>query len=125
MKQVLSMIWDHICEQLWLVRNSICHSNDSHATVGEMAQIAEKPVWYKRHQTAVLDYRHIFLAAFAVDDVTRWSRTTRQTKLKLLNNACKYYETEYKQKAQNQSTIHDWIHSYTVLRSARSIGSTA
>ena len=67
-----------------MVRNSICHSNDSYATVDEMAQLAKKLVWYKRHKTAVLDYRHIFLAAFAVDGVTRWSRTTRQVKLKLL-----------------------------------------
>ena len=49
MEQVLSMIWDHICERLWLVKNSICHSNESHATVDEMAQLAEKLVWYKHH----------------------------------------------------------------------------
>ena len=86
------MIWDHICERLWLVRNSICYSNDSQSTVDDITQFAEKLVWYKRHQTAVLDYRHIFLAAFAVDGVTRWSRTTRQAKPELLNNARIYYE---------------------------------
>ena len=115
MEKVLSIIWDHICERLWSVRNSICHSNDSYATVDEMTQLAKKLVWYKPHQTAVLDYRHRFLTAFTVDDVTRWSRTTRRAKLKLLNNARKYYEVECNQKACNQSTIYDWIHSYTVL----------
>ena len=72
----------------------------------------------------MLDYRHRFLSAFAGDDITRWSRTTRQAKLKLLNNAPKYYEIEYKQKARNQSTIYNWIHSHTVLRSGRIIGNS-
>ena len=116
------MIWDHICKQLWSVRNSICHSNDSHVTIDEMAQLAEKLVWYKQHQAKVLDYRHRFLAAFAVKNVTRWSRATRRAKLELLNNACKYYEIECTQKACNQSKIYDWIHSYTVLRSGCIIG---
>ena len=74
-------------------------------------------MWYKHHQAAVLDYRHSFFAAFAVKDVTRWSKVTRQAKLELLKNARKYYEIECNQKARNQSTIYDWIHSYTVLRS--------
>ena len=91
MKQVLSIIWDHICEQLRLVRNSICHSNDSYATVDEMTQLAKKLMWYIRCQAAVLDYQHIFIAAFAVDNITRWLRTTRQAKLELLNNAHTYY----------------------------------
>ena len=74
MEQVLSMIWDHIYKQLWSVRNNICQSNDSHTTVDEMAQLAKKLVWYKRHKTAVLDYRHRLFATFAVDDVTRCDR---------------------------------------------------
>ena len=80
-----------------------------------MAQLAEKCVWYKHHQAKVLDYRHIFLAAFAVDGVTRWPRTTRQVKPELLNNARIYYEIYCNQRARNQSTLYDWIHSHTVL----------
>ena len=88
-----------------------------------MAQLAEKLVLYKRHQAAVLDYWHRFLAAFTVKDITRWSRATRQVTLKLLNNVLKYYGTECNQKARNQSTIYNWIHSHTVLQSGHVIGS--
>ena len=56
MEQVLAMLWDHICERLWAVRNSIRHSTDSHATLDKMAQMEEKLTWYKRHQAEVLDY---------------------------------------------------------------------
>ena len=80
-------------------------------------------MWYKHHQVKVLDYRHIFLAAFAVKDVTRWSRATRRAKLELLNNDRKYYEIECSQKARNQSIIYKWIYSDTALRSEHSIGS--
>jgi len=38
------------------------------------------------------------------------------------NNAKHYYEIECKQRAHNQSTIFDWIHSYIELRSGRLIG---
>ena len=43
-------------------------------------------------------------------------------KLEILNNARDYYETECLQRAKNQSTIFDWLHSYTELRSGRLVG---
>jgi ribonuclease HI len=122
MEQVLAMLWDHICERLWSVRNGIRHSTDSHVTNDEMAQMETKLSWYQRHQDEVLDYRHRFLANFTSEDVGRWTRATRRAKLELLNNARKYYEVECAQQARNQSTIYDWIHSYTVLRSGRIVG---
>ena len=40
----------------------------------------------------------------------------------MFKNAQQYYATECKQKAANQSTIFDWLHSYTTLRSGRLVG---
>ena len=42
MEQVVAMLCDHICERLWLVRNSILHSTDSHVTKDETAQMQTK-----------------------------------------------------------------------------------
>ena len=75
-----------------------------------------------RHQNEVLDYRHRYLVDFTIEDARRWSRHTRSTKLQHLHNAREYYEIETRQKSINQSTIFDWLHSYTTLRSGTVIG---
>ena len=122
MAQLLSMTWDHICEALWKTRNQIKHSPESHVATDEMTDLQSRLSWYLRHQNDVLDYRHRFLVDYSDDSITRMSRTTRRAKLELLNNARTYYETECLQRATNQSTIFDWLHSYKELRSGRLVG---
>ena len=56
MKQVLAMLWDHVYEQLCLVRKSIRHSTESHAVKEKTAQMGTKLLWYQWHQDEVLDY---------------------------------------------------------------------
>ena len=122
MAQILSMTWDHICEALWKTRNMIKHSPDSHVAADEMTDLQSRLSWYLRHQNDVLDYRHRFLVDYSDESISRMSRTTRRAKLELLNNARTYYETECLQRATNQSTIFDWLHSYKELRSGRLVG---
>ena len=122
MEMILALIWDEICERLWEARNNILHSDKNHVKQDDMSILESNLLWYKRHQEEVLDYRHRFLADFSAEDVGKWSRATRRAKVELLNNARKYYETECNQRARNQSTIFDWLHSYTILRSGRILG---
>ena len=87
-----------------------------------MPSLKDKLLWYQRHQDEVLDYQHRFLADFELFVLKRWSRTTRRAHVERLNNARRYFQRECKQRAINQSTINDWLLSYTSLRSGRLIG---
>jgi ribonuclease HI len=122
MERILSLMWDTINEQMWAERNSIKHSKESHTLEHEKIQQIDQLLWYVRHQNEVLDYRHRYLVDFTIEDARRWSRHTRSTKLQHLHNAREYYEIETRQKSINQSTIFDWLHSYTTLRSGTVIG---
>jgi len=122
MERLLTLLWDTVTEQLWAERNQIKHSKESKTLEHDKSQQIDQLLWYLRHQNEVLDYRHRYLTDFNLKDVHRWTRHTRSTRLQHLHNARKYYETECKQKAQNQTTIFDWLHSFTTLRSGRTIG---
>ena len=122
MERILSIMWDTINEQMWAERNEIKHNKESKTIEHESSQQIDQLEWYVRHQNEVLDYRHRYLTDFTIEDVCRWSRHTRTTRLQHLHNARKYYEQECKQKSRNQSTIFEWLHSYTTLRSGTIIG---
>ena len=125
MEQLLSWIWNDICEDAWNTRNHINNNTGNHALGDEMVTLKDKLFWFQRHQHQVLDYRHHFLVNFTVDDVERWTKPTRRAKLEMLRNAKDWYETECQQRAANQTTMYDWVNSYTVLRSGRLVHVTA
>ncbi len=122
MELLLSSVWNHLCESLWKQRNEINNSKNSASDLSEMRSLEERLLWYKRHNNEVLDYRHRFLADFTEEDIKKWTKYSRRAKLELLHNARKFYETECSQHSSSQSTIFDWIHSFTELRSGRLIG---
>ena len=124
-EQLLSWIWNDICEDAWNTRNNINNNIRNHALDDELVTLKDKLLWFQRHHQQVLDYRHQFLVAFTSDDVEQWSRTTRRAKLNILNNAKDWYETECQQRAANQTTMYDWINSYTILRSGKLVHVTA
>lgn len=121
MEDVLSSLWDNMCEQMWKTRCNIKHSPNNKATPHELQQLQDKLLWYLRHREEVLDYRHRFLAQYNPEDVSRWSRATRRAKLESLNNASQYYRTECTQRAQGQTTIFNWLNQFTRLRSGRMV----
>ena len=47
---------------------------------------------------------------------------TSRARVERLNNARKHYQTECRQCARNQSTINEWLLSYTLLHSGQLIG---
>lgn len=122
MEQMVSLVWDHLCEQVWETRCSILHGNEKNAaTLDEAKTTAEKLKWYLQHQNEVIDYRHRFLVDFTREDVDRWTLATRRAKLTLLTNASKFYTNWLEQQAEHQSTIHDWLDSYMRLRNGKLI----
>jgi len=107
MEMVLSILWENLCEPIWKARNEVKHSKSSCTSQDKLTQMAERHLWYQRHQDDVLDYRHIILAAFHADDVGRWSKATRTAKLTMLDNAQCFYEMQQDLWTQHQSTMED------------------
>jgi len=68
-----------------------------------------------------LDYQHRFLVDFHAEDVECWPKATRKAKLKMLDNAQRFYETQRDLQTNHQSTMEDWLNSYTKLRSGHMI----
>jgi len=79
-------------------------------------------MWFHRHQDEVLDYRHRFLVDYTLQDVERWTRITRTSKVATLDNAMRFHKVECEQSARHQSTIYDWMSRHKKLRSGRIIG---
>ena len=113
MEMVLSILWENLCEPIWKARNEVKHSKSSCTSQDELTQMVEQLLWHQRHQDDVLDYRHRILAAFHADNVGRWFKATRIATLTMLDNAQHFYETQQYLQTQHQSTMEDWLNSYT------------
>ena len=87
-----------------------------------MLTLADRLLWYKRHQGEVLDYRHRFLVDYDEDKIHRWSRSVRQQKVTMLDNARHWYANECTTRARNQTTITNWFDKYMKLRSGKLVG---
>jgi len=42
MAQILTILWDHICEPIWATRNEIWHSKSNHVSQDELQQLSDK-----------------------------------------------------------------------------------
>jgi len=116
------MLWDHIYESIWTARNEIRHSKSNNVSQVKLQQLSDKCLWYLRHENEVLDIRHHLLVNYTAMIIRHWSRTTRQAKLNLLNNAYTFYKNACTQWEQHQTCITYWIDDYTSLWSGRPIG---
>ena len=119
---LLEVVWDKICEPLWMERNNILHHTKSFVSIDECDSAKDKLLWYARHSNEVLDYRHQFLTEGIISNIDQWTYQTCRAKLEMLNNARDYYEVQCNQHQARQRTIYDWIHGYKELRSGRLIG---
>ena len=63
----------------------------------------------------------MFFIKFHHTDIGCWSRATRKTKLIVLDNAQHFYKMQKDLQAQNESTMNDWLNSYTKLHSGEMI----
>jgi hypothetical protein len=72
--QILTLVWDGLCEPIWEMRNSIMNDLPNPTRLREMQSLEERLRWYHRHRFKVLAHRHRFLAEYRVDDIHRWDR---------------------------------------------------
>ena len=122
MEAILSFLWDDFCEPIWFMRNEILHSTVSHVSTDDMMTLADRLLWYLRHQDEVLDYRHRFLVDYDENKIHHWSRDTRRQKVTMLDNARHWYTNECNTRAQSQTTITNWFDKYMTLRSGKLVG---
>jgi len=73
---LLTMIWENICDPIWMAQNNILHSVQNPVSTDEASSLRDRMHWYQRHQSEVLDYRHRFLADFTESDLLKWKRST-------------------------------------------------
>jgi hypothetical protein len=85
--QLLTLVWDGLCEPIWEMRNSIMNNLPNPSRLREMQSLEERLQWYHRHRFKVLAHRHRFLAEFRVEDVSRWDRDRRKETLHSLEKA--------------------------------------
>jgi hypothetical protein len=122
MEKILAILWDSLCEEIWMTRNGIRHSKENCVSSDELETMAEKLAWYRRHQNTVLDYRHQYLAENNDTTIAKWSAPLRRAQLALLDSARQHYETDLDQRRGNRTTIMDWYSKFMKLRSGRFIG---
>jgi hypothetical protein len=73
--QVLTLIWDAVCEPIWDLRNNILNNTPPNPTaLRELTSLREKLLWYRRFRTQVLPPRFRFLARFHLEQLERWDR---------------------------------------------------
>ena len=119
---LLTLLWDDICEPIWKTRCNIKHNTENFSSLNKMSSLADKLMWYHRHQDKVLDYRHQFLIDYTLSNVERWTRITRTSKVTVLDNAMRFHKIKCGQSARRQSTIYNWMSGHKKLHSGRLIG---
>ena len=108
-EMLLTLLWDDICKRQSKTRCNIKHNTTNFSSLGEMSLLADKLMWYHRHQDEVLDYRHRFLIDCTLSNVERWNHITRTSKVSILDNTMHFHKIECGQLARRQSTIYDWM----------------
>jgi hypothetical protein len=107
--QLLTLVWDGLCEPVWELRNSIMNNLPNPTRLREMQSLEEKLQWYHRHLFKILAQRHRFLAEYRVEDIARWDRDRRKETLRGLEKARRIYEIECTQRVQGQQVLSRWM----------------
>ena len=121
-KMLLTLLWDDICEPIWKTRYNIKHNTNNFSSLDKISSLADKLMWYHRHQDKVLNYHHQFLIDYTLSDVKRLTRIARTSKVAILDSAMRFHKIKCGQSAHHQSTIYDWMSHNNKLRSRRLIG---
>ena len=121
-EMLISLLWDDICKPIWKTRYNIKHNTKKFSSLDKMSSLADKLMWYYRHQDKVLDYCHRFLIDCTLSDIERWTRITRTSKVVILDNAMRFHKIECVQSARHQSMIYNWMSRHKKIRSGHLIG---
>jgi hypothetical protein len=73
--QILTLLWDSLCEPVWSLRNDIFNNIPNPSTLRELTDLRSRLLWYHRFVNQVLPPRFRFIASFQEDSIQRWDRT--------------------------------------------------
>jgi hypothetical protein len=67
--QILTLLWDSLCEPVWSLRNEIFNNIPNPSTLQELTDLRSRLLWYHRFMNQVLPPRFRFIASFQVDSI--------------------------------------------------------
>ena len=105
--QLLTLIWQGLCEPIWALRNDILHRNPNPRVLIEMTSLADQLQWFRMHKRSILAPHHYILAKYTSDDIKRWNRIQRCNQLRILNDAKQIYNIECTQGSRGQRVLTD------------------
>jgi hypothetical protein len=71
--QLLTLIWQGLCEPIWALRNDILHRNPNPRVLIEMTSLADQLQWFRTHKQSIIAPGHYILAEYTSDDIKRWN----------------------------------------------------
>ena len=107
--QILTLIWDGLCEPIWNCRNDIKSNTPNPSDFLEMATLNEKLQWFRKYKNEVLPERFRYMAEFTQDEIRRWDRDKRRATIRILEKALKIYKIECKQRVSGQRVVTDFF----------------
>ena len=107
--QMITAIWEILCEPLWELRNNILARTDNPTVLREQKTLQERLHWFKRFAGQVLAQRHRKLTDFAREEVSSWNRKQCRKRLKTLEIAREIYEIECRQRVRGQRVMTEWL----------------
>jgi hypothetical protein len=105
--QMLTLIWEGLCEPMWSLRNDILHNTPNPRTLTEMTTLKERLQWYRENKRLVLAPRHHTLAEYTNADIDRWNRLQCRSQIRILDDAKLIFEIECKQRSSGQQVLTD------------------
>jgi hypothetical protein len=105
--QILTYIWEGLCEPIWHLRNDILHNKPNPRTLTEMTLLSDRLRWYRDNKRLVLAPRHHILAEYTIENIDKWNRLQRRQQLRVLDDAKRIYEIECKQRPSGQLVLTD------------------
>ena len=109
--QLLTLIWDGLCEPIWELRNNILHHKPNPTVLREMTNLRDRLKWYQRNKQMVIAPRHFFLTTYTDANIKDWQRDQCRAQLKLLEKAQQIFEIECRQRISGQQVLTDYFHS--------------
>jgi hypothetical protein len=107
--QLLTILWDGLCEPVWEMRNNILHKKPNPTVLRETEHLWDKLDWFRRHKSIAIAPRHYFLASFTEEELRRWHRSQCRAQLGVLENAQQIYELECQHRMRGQRVITEYF----------------
>ena len=85
--QLLTILWDGMCEPIWELRNNTLHHKPNPTVLQEMINLRNKLKWYQQNKRITLAPRHHFLTHYTQVHLDEWQRDQCRAQLKLLDRA--------------------------------------